>query len=100
MDFREVCEFFGGSIFIEEPRGDFADALNRIEDREANAINCSQDEKAALLLLRLIQAALAGKVTTVDGKSSYTTLVDSLYSGGFGKRWLFRTRSYVLLLST
>ena len=100
MDFREVCDFFGGSIFIEEPRGDFTEALIRIDRREANAINCSEDEKAALLLLRLIQAALAGKVTSVDGKPSYVTLVQSLYSGGFSKRWLFRTRSYVLLLST
>ena len=100
MDFREVCDFFGGSIFIEEPRGDFADALSRIEDREANAVNSSEDEKAALLLLRLVQAALVGNITGVDGKPSFQTHVQPLYSGGFGKRWLFRTRSYVLLLST
>ena len=100
MDFREVCDFFGGSIFIEEPRGDFADALTRIEDREANAVNTFEDEKAALLLLRLVQAALVGNITGVDGKPSFQTYVQSLYSGGFGERWLFRTRSYMLLLST
>ena len=100
MDFREVCDFFGGSIFIEEPRGNFADALSMIEDREATAINPSEDEKAALLLLRLIQAALVGNITSVNGKPSFATHLQSLYSGGFGKRWLFRSRSYALLLST
>lgn len=100
MDFREVCDFFGGSVFVEEPRGDFADALTRIEAREANAMNPSEDEKAALLLLRLVQAALVGNITNVDGRPSFQTHVQALYAGGFGKRWLFRTRSYVLLLST
>lgn len=86
MDFREVCDFFGGSVFVEEPRGDFADALTRIEAREANAMNPSEDEKAALLLLRLVQAALVGNITNVDGRPSFQTHVQALYAGGFGKR--------------
>ena len=100
MDFREVCDFFGGSVSIEEPRGNFADALKKIEDREANAVDPSEDERAALLLLKGVHAALIGNIRNEGGNPTFQTYLQALNSGLFGSRWVFRSSSYILLLST
>ena len=58
MGFREVCEIFGGSIFVEEPRGSFVEAYKRIEQLKETLTVKDTKKHAALLLLKGIHAAL------------------------------------------
>ena len=100
MDLREICDFFGGSIFLEEPRGNFNSSEERIQEREANANQDSDDEKAACLLLKIVHAALVGNIANEDGKPSCQTYLKTFYAEDRSQRWLFRARSYSILLAT
>lgn len=100
MDFREICDFFGGSIFLEEPRGNFKSSEERIQEREANANQSSDDEKAACLLLNIVHAALVGNIANEDGKPSCQTYLNAFYAEDRSQRWLFRVRSFSILLAT
>ncbi|KAL8820776.1 MAG: hypothetical protein Q9191_007448, partial [Dirinaria sp. TL-2023a] len=90
MDFRETCNFFGGSIFVEEPRGDFKSSEERIQEREANINQSSDDEKAACVLLRIVHSALVGNIANEDGKPSCQTYLNAFYAENRSRRWLFR----------
>ena len=100
MDFREICDFFGGSIFLEEPRGNFRSSEERIQEREANVDQSSDDEKAACLLLKIVHAALVGNIANEDGKPSCQTYLNAFYAEDRSQRWLFRVRSFFILLAT
>ena len=100
MDLREICDYFGGSIFLEEPRGNFNSTEERIQEREANVDKSSDDEKAACLLLRIVHAALIGNIANEDGKPSCQTYLNTFYAENRSQRWLFRARSFSILLAT
>ena len=98
MDFREICEYFGGSIFIEEPRGNLASVPERIKEREASIADASSDEKVAVLLLKFVYSALIGNSVNYDNGPKFQGCMQPLLSGEFGTRWKFRAKSYVLLI--
>ena len=100
MDFREICEFFGGSIFIEEPRGNLMHSHEMIKRREASITDASSDEKAAVLLLKLIQSALVGNFVKYEDGPNFQECMQPLLSGIFGARWKFRAQSYILLVAS
>ncbi|MCJ1437293.1 hypothetical protein MMC27_006679 [Xylographa pallens] len=100
MDFRDVCDIFGGTIFLEEPRGNFATAREQIEHRERSAAEASNDEKAAILLLKAIHAALVGSLFGDDESPKFQQYMSPLYQGDFGPRWQFRIKVYIVLVSS
>ncbi|KAL8649512.1 MAG: hypothetical protein Q9210_004350 [Variospora velana] len=99
MDFKEVCNFFGGSIFPEEPRCDYPDVMRRLNelDRSLNsAVGTTTTEgRAALLLLRIVHLILTGKhkkaSELINELSRYTI------THGLPDRWRFRAGGYALL---
>ncbi|MCJ1377613.1 hypothetical protein MMC17_000708 [Xylographa soralifera] len=100
MDFRDVCDIFGGTIFLEEPRGDFATAHEQIKHRENSVAEASDDEKAAILLLKAIHAAFVGSLFGDDKSPKFQQYMRPLYLGDFGPRWQFRITSYIILVSS
>ncbi|MCJ1290509.1 hypothetical protein MMC34_002048 [Xylographa carneopallida] len=100
MDFREVCEVFGGTIFFEEPRSNFATAYGQIEHREESLTEASDDERAAILLLKAIHAALVGSLFGDDESPKFLRYMRPLYEGEFGPRWEFRIKAYNVLVSS
>lgn len=99
MDFREVCSFFGGSIFPEEPRCDYPDVvhrLNQVEDSLNSAVGTAATEaRAAFLLLRVVYLILTGK-----HKRAHELINElSRYSIAhrLPDRWRFRAGAYALL---
>ena len=100
MDFRDVCDIFDGTIFLEEPRGNFATAQEQIEHRERSVAEASTDEKAAVLLLKAIHAALVGSLYGDDESPNFRQYMSPLYPGDFGPRWQFRIKLYILLVSS
>ena len=99
MDFKEVCDFFGGSIFPEEPRCDYPDVLRRLDDGERSldsAVGTATTEgQAALLLLRVVHLILTGQ----HKKAHELINVLSRYTitHGLPDRWRFRAGGYALL---
>jgi CHAT domain-containing protein len=91
MDFVSVCEFFGGSIFPEELRGDFILAENQINRLNESDIE-NPDQAAALAILRATVLILQGRF------DESTRALDELVGiEQVGPRWLFRQISYRLL---
>ncbi|KAI9370392.1 CHAT domain-containing protein [Aspergillus egyptiacus] len=95
MDFIEICEVFGGSIFPEEYRGSFAEADRRISALEAEspgeAAARPVEHRAKALLLRSIYWMLAGDFP--KARSGLQT-VTSLQEEGLSKRWILRCKMY------
>jgi CHAT domain-containing protein len=91
MDFVSVCQFFGGSIFPDELRGNFTlveDKINKLNEPEID----DPDQTAALAILRATVLTLQGRFD-----ESTRTLDDLMSIGQLGPRWLFRETSYRLL---
>lgn len=93
MDFLEVLDVFGGTIFSDDLRVDFRDADSRIRaiEKASSGPTASTEQKARSLLLRATYRMLAG-----DIRSSIVALDGLLCLGGAGlsKRWLLRGRMY------
>ena len=87
MDFRDVCDIFGGTVFLEEPRGSFATAHEQIKHLEQSVAEGSNDEKAAILLLKAIYAALIGSLFGDDENPKFQQYMRPLYLGDCGPRW-------------
>ncbi|MCJ1283430.1 hypothetical protein MMC26_002759 [Xylographa opegraphella] len=100
IDFREVCDIFGGTIFLEEPRGNFATAREQIKQREHSVAEASNDEKAAIPLLKAIHVALVGSLFGDDESPKFQQYMSPLYVGDFGPRWQFRIKAYIVLVSS
>ena len=62
MDFREVCAFFGGSIFPEEFRCDFD-----IPDFKSRVDNLQRPEGATDADMSLIRGLLASVLSIIRG---------------------------------
>ena len=99
MDFKEVCNFFGGSIFPEEPRCDYPDVARRLDEGErslSSAVGTATPEnQAAFLLLRVVQVILTGQ----HKKAHELINLFSRYTihHGLPDRWRFRAGAYALL---
>ena len=99
MDFRDVCDFFGGTISPEEPRCDFPDIVRRLSELERSsdsAVGTAATEgRAAFLLLRVVFLILTGehkKAHELINELSRYARANSLPD-----RWRFRAGSYALL---
>ncbi|KAH6869132.1 CHAT domain-containing protein [Thelonectria olida] len=93
MDFTQVIEVFGGTIFAEEYRTNFKDSEDWIQAFEsATATNTpTNEERAALLLLRAIQDALRGNLSGAD---KYLMDLQRLAQCGLGSAWVSRCQAY------
>ena len=93
MDLNEIYEFFGGSIFAEEYRGNFADIKNRLQALQEESDSQSDrqaDICAKCLLLKGIFALLRGAHREATGYLTSTS--------GLSTRWRARLLSYYSLL--
>ncbi|MDI1485065.1 MAG: hypothetical protein OHK93_000199 [Ramalina farinacea] len=99
MDFKDVCEFFGGSIFPEEPRCDYPDIVQRLNDVERSLSSTSdtaiEEGRAALLLLRVVHLVLTGKHKKAH--ELINELSRCTVDHGLPDRWRFRAGAYALL---
>ncbi|KAH7125881.1 CHAT domain-containing protein [Dactylonectria macrodidyma] len=92
MDFTQVLEVFGGTIFAEEYRTNFKDSEDWIQAFESATSNIpTNEERAALLLLRAIQDALRGNLSGAD---RYLADLQCLAQSGLDSAWLSRCRTY------
>ncbi len=95
MDFEVVCDFFGGSIFPEEPRCNYTDVLARIEVLDGTGDCANIETRAATNLFRAIFAIVTGRHMTA--KKALDDLIQVYLRGDLPQRWAFRLRSYILL---
>jgi CHAT domain-containing protein len=91
MDFHTVCDFFGGSIFAGELKGDFADAQRRVNSMLDGIESQSADEKAIAFLLQGIVFLLQGKHADSETWLEKLDAIPKLPA-----RWQFRKASYQL----
>ncbi|KHO10701.1 hypothetical protein MAA_11705 [Metarhizium robertsii ARSEF 23] len=93
MDFLEVLDVFGGTIFPEELRGNFVTVDAHITELEeaASAVDVSVHQKAQALLLRGIYYLLLGDFS--NARRHIRSIFD-LTSEGLENRWLLRTKMY------
>lgn len=99
MDFSETLDFFGGSIFGEECRGDFTLVQSRIDNLQHEAGASSpetSDLKAKILFLRAILSLLTGNHTEA---SSFLFEICGP-AGDFSRTWKIRAVAYCSLLIT
>jgi CHAT domain-containing protein len=96
MDFTEVCDVFGGSIFPEEYRGDYAQARQHIDALQSDIDGKSDDEKQTMVkLLGAILWMFQGR--HVEAEQSFADILDCSRQGKVGIRWLFRSSTYTIL---
>ena len=96
MDFTETLEFFGGSIFGEECRGDFSSIQSRIDDlqREADSsLPGTSNLDAKIIFLRAIFGLLIGN--NAEASSSLFKLCDPARE--FSITWKLRAFAYLNL---
>lgn len=94
MDFKEVCDFFGGSIFPEEVRSNLAEMSYKTSQPSSTFGPQTITTWACENLLRAIWHALSGHI------DQFTVLAQLISQPGLPRRWLFRAHAYrVLFLS-
>jgi len=92
MDFKELCKFFGGTIFPEEFRGDLKKLKADITYKE-DKLRSSRDlnEEAAVGLIRAVWQMQSGEFK--KAREDLELLDDEKY----GRRWVFRAKLYKAL---
>lgn len=93
-NFQQIQNFFGGSIFPEEYRGNFIEAKKRIDAFAQTVDTNDQNGRALVLLLNALYLMLTG-----NPRSARDDL-NSLSSSSFERRWHLRAISYRILLTT
>lgn len=97
VDFAGLENLFGGSIFVEEYRGNFVEAGKRITQYANSLQNPSLDQQATVLLLQAVHSNLVG-----DNRAAAAAL-DTLLriEQPFSREWRLRATVYGLFcLST
>ena len=92
MDFKEVCNFFGGSIFPEEVRSNLAELSYKIGQPSPPLGPQTISTWACENLQRAIWHALSGQ--TLDQFSPIAQLISQ---PGLPERWIFRAHAYRIL---
>ena len=92
MDFKEVCDFFGGSIFPEEVRSNLAELSYKKSQPSSTFGPQTITTWACENLLRAIWHALSGH--TLD---QFNVLPQLISQPGLPGRWLFRAHAYRIL---
>ena len=92
MDIRDLTDFFGGSIFSEEYRGDFADIECFLQQLKTDSVHRSAEEKAWCAIVQGIFAILKGNMS-----EGYQFLDKLAYIPDFHPRWQVRYGCYMSL---
>nr|XP_036584225.1 uncharacterized protein CTRU02_05869 [Colletotrichum truncatum]KAF6793614.1 hypothetical protein CTRU02_05869 [Colletotrichum truncatum] len=92
MDFPELCDFFGGTIFYDDYRGDLTAIAEKISLRASSIPLILLDNVASQTLLEAIWSLLTGNYT-----SAFQRLNDLNQEGVYCERWLRRARLYEVL---
>jgi hypothetical protein len=95
MDFEEVCEFFGGTFFYEDLRGNLQEIKKKLDKYQNESPTPSIDHTATLILLRAIWSLLSG-----DFKNASSLLNCLTNSDIYGERWKYRDHAYSALMYT
>ena len=91
MDFKEVCDFFGGSIFPEEFRSNLDELSYKISQPSSTFGPQRITTWACENLLLAIWHALSGHI------DQFTLLAQLISQPGLPGRWLFRAHAYRIL---
>ncbi|KAH6720106.1 CHAT domain-containing protein [Leptodontidium sp. MPI-SDFR-AT-0119] len=91
MDFKELCQFFGGTIFKEESRGDLKKIREDLTKRDESRTSQDANEEAAVILIRAVWQLQSGEFR--KAREDLEVLDDEKY----GRRWRFRARLYKAL---
>lgn len=95
MDFRDISEFFGGSIFFDDFRGNLVEIRDRLDHFQLQAAIPLLDNAAMLLLLRGLWSLWSGNYLEAS------QLLECLTEGEvYGTRWKFRAYAHTGLLCT
>ena len=92
MDIRDLTDFFGGSIFSDEYRGDFAAINDSLQQWEPDSDHCSAEEQARRTIIRGIFAILKGNMS-----EAYRFLDKLVHFSDLHPRWQSRHASYMNL---
>ncbi|KAH8733607.1 CHAT domain-containing protein [Ilyonectria robusta] len=92
MDYTTVCDFFGGSIFHDDLRGNFVETQQRIDQLISAIDHQSDDEKNASFLLQAVQFVMQGNHKTAQAWLDKIGEVPET-----SPRWRFRKSSYQIL---
>lgn len=95
MDFKETCNFFGGSVFYDDLRGDLDHIHARLDERWSKTPLVHLDGTASLLLLRAIWNLLRGEFHT-----AIEHLNCLIHDEQYGARWAFRAHAYTAMVHT
>ncbi|KAL2209868.1 hypothetical protein CC79DRAFT_1330321 [Sarocladium strictum] len=95
MDFEETCNFFGGSIFYDDVRGNLDHIHARLDERWSKTPLVHLNDTASLLLLRAIWNLLRGEFHTA---SEYLDCL--IHDEQYGARWAFRAHAYTAMVHT
>ena len=96
MDFRDVCQVFGGTPFYDDLHTDIAAAHARLEIRAVDVLKSSVDQRLSVLLLRAIHSLLQGDF--VSATEHLDCLLRDDLSPTQHTRWTFRRNAYLALL--
>jgi hypothetical protein len=91
MDFKEISDFFGGTVFPEEYRGDFKLIEVRINGLEKHlSLSSSVEDRAKVFLLRAILSMLTGDLKVASG------FLEKILAFGteLDLRWRARCKAY------
>ncbi len=92
MDIRDLTDIFGGSIFSEEYRGDFAAIENFLQQLQPDADHRSAEEQARRNVVRGIFAILKGNMS-----EAYQFLDKMAHIPDLHPRWQLRHALYMSL---
>ena len=92
MDIRDLTDFFGGSIFSDEYRGDFVTIKESLQQWEPDSDHCSVEEQARRTIVRGIFAILKGNMS-----EAYRFLDKLVHIPDLHPRWQARHASYMNL---
>jgi CHAT domain-containing protein len=95
MDFQETCDFFGGTVFYEDLRGNFKTIRDELDLRQSHLAYVCVDDAASLLLLHGLWNLLSGNLG--DAVQYLECLTDGDI---WGSSWKFRGHVYMALLRT
>ncbi|OAP61370.1 hypothetical protein AYL99_03573 [Fonsecaea erecta] len=92
MDFKELSDSFGGTIFPDEYRVDLQDCDQRITGLETATLRSpSVRDEASIILLRLIHSAMSGDLARAD---DCLNRLSQLPDRELGPSWPFRRDAY------
>ncbi|KAL2817047.1 hypothetical protein BDW59DRAFT_175587 [Aspergillus cavernicola] len=91
MNFEKITSLMGGTLSIEEYRGDFAHIISTIATLEKSAgFRTSSESQARVLLLKAVRSMLCGNL----GESRCVLSALSDLAADLDERWAFRIKSY------